>query len=124
MDHAIGAFFVIADAIFVPIGRIHQLAESFGVSFAEQVAGPLPAKHRARRIAPGGAMIGLVAGEKIEKQRRLIEAPGLAALALGGVALGEDVAKELLGAGAVEEVLLVGRALIGVAGRDGDALDA
>ena len=44
--------------------------------------------------------------------------------ALPPVAAREDVAEQLLGLGAVEEVLLVGRALVGVAGRDGDAVDA
>src|SRR5579883_493398 len=63
-------------------------------------------------------MIGLIAGEKIQEQRGLVEGPFLAA------ALGENVAKQLLGARAVEEMLLVRRALISVAWRDGDALDA
>src|SRR5579862_8723119 len=36
----------------------------------------------------------------------------------------EDVAKEFLGAPAVEEMRLVGGALVGVAGRDRDAVDA
>src|SRR5262249_31998212 len=36
----------------------------------------------------------------------------------------EDVAKQLLGLGAVEKVLLVRSTLVGVSGRDGDAIDA
>src|SRR5262249_42053368 len=48
----------------------------------------------------------------------LAERPPLAA-----VAAPEDVAEELLGAAAAEEMRLVGGALIGVAGRDGDAVE-
>ena len=64
-------------------------------------------------------MIGLVAGEEVEEQARLVERPFLAA-----VAAPEDVAEQLLGRRAVEEMLLVGRALIGIARRNGDAVDA
>src|SRR5581483_4855107 len=86
---------------------------------ADEIAGLLPAEHGAGRIAPGRAMIGLVAGEEIEEQVGLAERPFLAALA----AL-EDVAEELLRRLAVEEVLLVRRTLISVAGRHGDAVNA
>src|ERR1700693_5421378 len=39
------------------------------------------------------------------------------ALALAG---GKDLAEQFLGLAAIEEVILIGRALIGIAGRDGD----
>ena len=35
------------------------------IAFAEQIAGALPAEHRAQRIAPGRAVIALIAGEKV-----------------------------------------------------------
>src|SRR5690349_22214089 len=115
MDHALGALLVVADAVSVPVSGLHQLLEGLGVAFAEQVAGLLPAEHGAGRIAPWRAVIGLVAGEEVEEQAGLAERPLLAA-----VAALEDVAEQLLGGLAVEEVLLVRRALVGVARRHGD----
>ena len=81
VHHAVGALLVVAGAVGVPVGFFHQLLEGLGVAFAEQVAGPLPAEHGARRVAPRRAVIGLVAGEEIEEQARLAERPGLAAAA-------------------------------------------
>src|SRR6185312_16210701 len=86
MHHAVGALLVIAGAVAVPIGLLHQLAEALGIAFAEQVAGALPAEHVARRVAPGRAAIGLVAGEEVEEERRLGEAPLLALAALEDLA--------------------------------------
>jgi hypothetical protein len=105
MDHAVGALLVIADAVGVPIGALHQLLEGLGVAFAEQIAGLLPAEHGAGRIAPRRAVIGLVAGQEVEEQAGLAERPSLAA-----VAALEDVAEQLLGGLAIEEVLLIRRA--------------
>src|SRR5437588_11225071 len=62
-------------------------------------------------------MVFLVAGEEIEKERGLAELPFVA------LAAAEDVAEELLGLAPAEEMRLVGGALIGVAGRDGDAVE-
>ena len=118
MDHAVGALLVLADAVAVPVGRRHQLGERRRVAFAEQIAGLLPAEHGACRHRPRRALVGAVAGEEVHEERRVGEVPGLAVAA----AL-EHVAKEGLGLGAVEKVLLVGRALVGVAGRDGDAVE-
>src|SRR6185312_6003838 len=70
-------------------------------------------------VAPGRAVIALIAGEEVEEHARLAERPVLAAIAAG-----EDVAEQLLGFIAIEEVLLVRRALIGIAGRNRDAVDA
>src|SRR5208283_6009112 len=52
MDHAVGAFFVIASAIGVPVGLLHQLLEARRIAFTEKITRPLPAEDRARRIAP------------------------------------------------------------------------
>src|SRR3977135_503995 len=79
MDHAVGAFFVIAGAIGIPVGFLHQLLETGRVAFAEQITWPLPAKHRAGGIAPGGALVRSIAGDKVEKKLRLEEGPRLAA---------------------------------------------
>src|SRR5690606_32081575 len=97
----------------------HQILEGLRVAFAEEVARALPAEDGTRRVAPGGAAIGLVAGEEVEEERGLAERPFPAA-----VAAAEDLAEELLRLLAIEEVLLVGRALVGVAGRDRYPVDA
>lgn len=52
MGHTIGAFFVSTGAIGVPIGFIHEGAEAWGVAFAEEIAGALPAEDIARRHTP------------------------------------------------------------------------
>src|SRR6185436_15726090 len=97
MHHAIGALLIIADAVGIPVGGLHQLLEGLGIAFADQVAGLLPAEHGAGRIAPRRAVVGLVAGQEVEEQAGLAERPFLAA-----VAALEDVAEQLLGGLAVE----------------------
>src|SRR5690242_9756560 len=62
VHHAIGAFLVIARAVGVPVGLVHELAERARVALAEQIARTLPAEHVARGIAPWRAAIALVAG--------------------------------------------------------------
>src|SRR5690349_9606211 len=109
MRHAVGALFILAGAVGIPIGGLHQLVESLRVAFAEQIAGLLPAEDVARGHAPRRAMIVLIAGEKVEEQAGMHEIPLLA------LAERKDVAEQLLGLGPVEEVLLVRRSLIGVA---------
>src|SRR5208282_3447432 len=117
MHHAVGAFLVIARPVLVPVGRLHELLEAPRIAFAEEIAGALPAEHVARRVAPRGAVVLLIAGEEVEEETRLREAPLLAAPAP------EDVAEELLGLVPREGVLLVRRALVGVARRNGDGVD-
>src|SRR6185503_19388130 len=98
-----------------PVGLVRQLAKRLRVTFAEQIARPLPAEDVARRVAPWRAAVFLVAGEEIEEQARLAEGPGATAASAA-----QDVAKELLGSRAREEVFLIRRALVGVARRHGD----
>src|SRR3974390_711964 len=117
--HAVGALLVMADAVGIPIGAFHQFLEGLGIAFADEVAGPLPAKYRARWVSPRCAVIGLITGEEIEEKVGLAERPLLAA-----VSAFEDVAEDLLRRLPVEKVLLVGRALVGVARRHGDAVNA
>ena len=119
VHHAVGTLFVIAGAVVVPRGVVHQLFICLGVALAEQIARALPAKDGARRIAPRRALIGLIAREKIEEQCRLENRPSFAAAA----AL-EDIAEQLFGFGAIQKVLLIGRALISITGRYRDAVDA
>src|SRR5215472_16880939 len=109
MRHAVGALLVLAGAIGIPVGGFHQYLERLGVAFAEQVAGLLLAADVARGHAPRRALVFLVAGEEIEEQAGMHEIPLLA------LAECKDVAEQVLGLGAVEEVVLVRRALIGIA---------
>src|SRR5258708_39674050 len=111
MRHAVGTLLVLAGAVGLPVGRLHQLLEGLGIAFAEQIAGLLPAENVACRHAPGGALVVLITGKKIQEQAGMQEIPLLA------LAARKHVAEQLLGLGAVEEVLLVRRALIGVARR-------
>ena len=62
-------------------------------------------------------MIGLVAGQEIEKQARLIECPAAPRIAL------EDFAEQFLGAAPIEEMLLIRRPFIGIARRHRYAVD-
>ena len=73
MHHAVGALFVVAGAVGIPIGLVHQFVEGPRVAFAEQIAGLLPAEDGARRITPRRAVVGLVAREEIEEQAGLTE---------------------------------------------------
>src|SRR5437773_9728496 len=96
MGHAVGAFFIAAGAVGIPVGRLHRLLETRRIAFAEQVAGLLPSENVAGRHAPRGAVIGLIAGEKIEEQARMDEGPALA------FAAPKDVAEQFLRLAAVE----------------------
>src|SRR6266849_1651802 len=112
MGHAVRAFFVTAGAISVPVRRFHQFGKRVRVTLAEQVAGLLPSKDGAGRHAPRGTMIRVVAGEKIEEQARMHEVPVFSA------AQSAYAAEQLLGLASAEEMLLVGRPLIGIARRN------
>src|SRR5258706_11762841 len=90
VHHAVGTLFVIAGAIRVPVGLVHQFAKGLGVPFAEQIARALPAEHRACRIAPWRAAVFLVAREEVQEQSGLAERPRLAAAAAP-----EDAAEQL-----------------------------
>src|SRR5690606_13538051 len=91
VHHAIGAFFVIAGAVIIPIRLPHHLIERLRIPFAEKVARALPAEHRPGRITPGRTAVLLIAGKEIEKEARLVEAPAPTAIAMP-----EDRAEQLL----------------------------
>src|SRR5438067_1558155 len=118
VHHALSAFLVIAGAVGVPVSLLHQLLEGFRITFAEQIARALPAEIVAGRIAPRRATVGLITGQEIEKQARLIEGPALAVLP------SENVAEQFLRTTAAEEMRLIGGTLIGISRRDGDPVDA
>src|SRR5258708_616453 len=107
MHHAVCALLIFADTVLLPLGVIHQFPECLHISFAKQITRLLPAENVSSRHAPGGALISLVAGQEVEKQIGLGEGPSPAP-----VASRKNVAEETPGAIAVEEVLLVRRALV------------
>src|SRR6185312_2997198 len=86
----------------------------------EKVTGPLPTGEVVGRIAPGRALVGLVARQEIEEERGLVERPARTPLA----ATPENLAEELFARAASEEDVLSRRVLIAVAGGDRDPLDA
>src|ERR1700732_4341022 len=64
--HAIVTARVAPHAVALPVRILHQGAIAGSAAFVgEQVARPLPAEDVVGGIAPGRALIGLVAGEKI-----------------------------------------------------------
>src|SRR5260370_9963995 len=111
MRNAVGFLLVLAGAVALPVRRLHQLLEGLGIAFAEQIAGLLPAKNIASRHTPWRAFVFLIARQEIQEQAGMQEIPLLA------LTERKHVAEQLLGLGAVEEVLLVRRALVGIAGR-------
>src|SRR5271165_1864777 len=120
--HTVVAARILADAVFFPLGVFDQGAVAWRISFiGEQVAGPLPSEYVVCRIAPGRALIGLVAGEKIQEKRRMIERPGDAG---GAAAEAENAAEQLLARIARQEHVLLRRMVIAVPGRHRDAFDA
>src|SRR5260370_40242121 len=108
MRQAVGAFLVLAGAVGLPVRGLHQFLEGLGIALAEQVAGLLPAENVAGRHAPRRAFVILIARQEIQEQAGMHEIPLLA------FAQREHVAEQFLGLGAVEEMLLVRRALIGI----------
>src|SRR3954449_7743328 len=112
MRHAVGAPRILAPTERVPVGAVEQLLPGLGVAVGEQVAGLLPTQQRVRRDSPRGALEVASPFEEVEEQRRVVESPLLAP------ALVERLLEQLAGLRDAEEVLLVGRLLIGVARRD------
>src|SRR5499426_1425954 len=118
MHHAVAALLVAAaPPIVFPARGLEQLLEGRGVSFLQEVAGPLPAKYVVRRVAPRSALEVLLAHEELQEQRRLVEPPA----ALG---IREDLREKLVRSLGPQEMLLVWRLGVAVAGRDHHALDA
>ena len=79
----------------------------------------MPAEDVAGGVAPGGALIVLIAGQKIEKQARLVEHPALFTFTL--TPQPEDVAEQLFGGLALQKNILLRRMFIGESRRHIDA---
>src|SRR6202140_6022403 len=95
MRHAVVAARIFAYAVFFPLSVLDQRPVARRVPLiGEQVARPLPAEYVVGGIAPRRALIGLVAGEKIQEQRGMIERPRNAGGAAAAAA--ENAAKQLL----------------------------
>ena len=74
MRHAVVATGVLADAVAFPLGVLDERLIARRIALVgQQIAGPLPAEHVVRGIAPRRALIGLIAREEIEEQARMIE---------------------------------------------------
>ena len=70
MGHTVVALRVAAGSVVVPGSFFHELGEARGVAFVhQQIARLLPPKDVVRRVGPWRALIGLVAGQKIEEER-------------------------------------------------------
>src|ERR1700691_3936164 len=96
MRHAVVAARILADAVFIPLGVLDQRPVARRIAFIRQeIAGPLPTENVVSGVAPGRALIGLIAGEEVQEQRRVIERPLLA----GGPAAAAEYAAEQLLAG-------------------------
>ncbi len=118
MRHAVGAARVLAPPVGVPVGRLDELLVRLHVPVVHQVAGLLPAEQRVGRNAPrGAAEIGL-ALEEVQEQRRVVQPPLLPP------AVAERLAEQFPRFLHAEEMLLVGRLLVGVGGRDLHLVDA
>jgi hypothetical protein len=118
MDHAVLALGVVAlVAVVVPVGELEIFLEGLHVAVLEEVAGLLPAEDVVGGAAPGGALEVEVALEELEEEGREVELPGF----LGVL---EDLLEELLAVVAVQEVVLVRRFFVDVAGGEHHAFDA
>src|SRR5438094_59973 len=119
MCHAVGTFWVVARAITIPVRFFNQSFEGRRVAFVyQQIAGPLPTEDIACRVTPGCATVGLIAGEKIQKQARVIEPP----LAL--LAKPEHISEKLFARLALHENVLAGSMLIAKPRRDCHPFDS
>src|ERR1035437_4229187 len=98
MRHAIGALFILAGSVTVPVRRLHQLLERTDVSLAQEIAGLLPAEDVARGHAPRRAVELAIASEKVQEDAGMHQLPLLA------LAQREDAAKQFLGLAAIEEM--------------------
>src|SRR5665213_864554 len=120
--HAVVAPRVLADAIVLPLRTVDQRSIGWRVAFIrKQIAGPLPAEYVKRRIAPRRTLVALIAGEKIEKQRRVIEGPLGTGRAVGTAA--KDLAEEIFARRSTQKHILFRGVMVAVPGRYRDAFD-
>ncbi len=118
MDHAVLALGIVAlVAVVVPVGQLHVFLERLHVAVLEEVARLLPAEDVVGGAAPRGALEIEIALEELEEEGREVELPALLRVL-------EDLLEEVLAVVAVEELVLVRRLLVDVAGGEHHALDA
>jgi hypothetical protein len=107
MRHAVGAFWVVARAITIPVRFFKQSFKRRRVALVyEQIAGPLPTQHVTCRVTPGCTTVALVAGEKIQKQARVVKPP------LVLPAKPENISEKLFARLALHKNVLAGRMFI------------
>ena len=51
MDHAVGTLLILAGAVCVPIGGLHEFFKALHIALAHQIAGLLPAEHGPECVA-------------------------------------------------------------------------
>src|SRR5271168_5065796 len=102
MRHAVVAARILADAVLFPLGVLDEGLVGGRITFVRQeVARLLPAENVVRWIAPRRALVGLVAGQKIQEQRGMIERPGRPSRRPAAPA--KNIAEQLLAGVAPEE---------------------
>jgi hypothetical protein len=76
VEHAVGTFGIATQAVFLPIGFLHERLETRGIPLiCQQITGPLPPEDVAGRDTPGGALVGTIAGQKVEVETGVVELP-------------------------------------------------
>src|SRR6476660_5418793 len=117
MHHAFGAFLIFRRTVVLPCRRVHEIAEALGIAFLQEITGPLPAEHVIRGVSPRRAVIFAASHQEVQEERGLIELPR-------ALRTRENLGKQLFRPGPLEEMLLVRRFLVAVAGRNHHAFDA
>ena len=118
VGHAVITLWVPSDSIAIPLGILEKSLERGGIPLPHQeVTGSLPTENIVGRVAPRGALVGLVACQKVQKQAGLVENPA----AFTFPPQPKNFAKELLALLTRHEDFLVGRPLITIARGNRDA---
>src|SRR6266850_4587967 len=107
VSHAVVAGGIAAHTVLFPLGVFHERFERRRIAFVgQQVTRPLPTEQIVGRRAPRGALVGLVAGQEVQEQCRVVEGPAGARPAFRGAcgpATLEDLAEQPLARAAAEE---------------------
>src|SRR5262249_14832339 len=114
VHHTIGAAWIMARAVLVPGGLLHQLLVGRGIAIGHKIAGFLPAQYTVVGITPGSTLVFTLTLQEIQKEGGVVEVPFLAS---------KHLAKQLFGALTLEKVLLVRGFLIAVPWRHHHAID-
>src|SRR5713226_6257627 len=104
-------------AVILPLSGVEQLLERVHVTVLQQIAGLLPPEDVISWHAPWSASISSLAHQKLEEQLRLVELPTR-------FAIRQNCPEQAPRASPPEEVFLVGRLVVGIAGGEHHAFDA